>query len=140
VIKVLIVDADATTRVQLAAALRRGTFEVVSATDASAAWRVLQSADPPRILVLDAPPGDLEPPALIARLRGLPGGDACWVILTGSGDGHEDRLAAFGAGGDDYLAKPVDAAELRARVSVATRLIARIETLERELERRRFAA
>jgi DNA-binding response OmpR family regulator len=139
-IKVLLVDEDATTRAQLGSALRRGQCEVVSATDAASGWQVLQASDPPRIVVLDWSQRERESQELVARLRGREGAGACWLILTSSRDEHEARLAAFEAGGDDYLVKPVDAAELRARVTAAARLLTRIETLERELGHRRFAA
>jgi len=137
--RVLILDEEPTTRVQMAAALQRGGFEVVSATDVGSAWRVAQAPNPPMILVLSCPACDADTRELVARVRSLPDGGDRWVILLSARDGIESRRAALEAGGDDYLVKPVDAQELRGRVHAAARLVGRVESLARELARRKAA-
>jgi diguanylate cyclase (GGDEF)-like protein len=59
------------------------------------------------------------------------------ILLTGR-TAREDRLAAFRAGVDDFLVKPIDLAELSARLEVARRIVTIQEQLRNrstELER-----
>jgi PAS domain S-box-containing protein len=60
------------------------------------------------------------------------------IMLTGLGD-RESRLTGIEAGADDFIAKPFDWAELRARVRTVTELSRhrRLRTLELEAERDR---
>ncbi|MEX0886090.1 MAG: HD domain-containing phosphohydrolase, partial [Phycisphaeraceae bacterium] len=46
-----------------------------------------------------------------------------YLILLTSRSGQEDRMTALSAGVDDFMTKPVDQAELRARMSNAQRLL-----------------
>jgi phosphoserine phosphatase RsbU/P len=63
------------------------------------------------------------------------------IMLTARADRH-DTVEGLGAGADDYVTKPFDAAELRARVGVGVRIVelqaelaARIADLEGALAR-----
>ena len=46
-----------------------------------------------------------------------------YVILLTTSDKREDMMAALDAGADDYLAKPFDPDELRARIRVGERIL-----------------
>lgn len=50
-------------------------------------------------------------------LRQRPGGDTVSVVFVSAHDSADDRIAAYEAGGDDYLLKPVAAHELRHKLS-----------------------
>ena len=63
------------------------------------------------------------------------------ILLTARAD-RQDAIDGLGAGADDYVTKPFDAAELRARVGVGVRVVelqvelaARIADLEEALAR-----
>jgi len=139
--RVLVVDSDATSRLLVESALRRENFEIVSVPNGGSAWAVLQSPQPPRLVVVNWELPDLSGPDLVRRLRARPGGADAWVLMVSARERREDRLAAFDAGVNDYVAKPADPIELRARARAAARLVTRIEDLE-QFERivRRTAA
>ena len=71
----------------------------------------------------------LDGPGLIAQIRGaaLPG--YTYIILLTAKDRRTDVVAGLDAGADDYLTKPCDAHELRARVAIGARIV----ELERQL-------
>ena len=60
---------------------------------------------------------------LCRRLRDLPG-SSVHVLLYGANDDEKRQMAAYDAGVDDCLGKPLHPAELRARLVVARRLLA----------------
>jgi diguanylate cyclase (GGDEF)-like protein len=80
----------------------------------------------------------LDGPALVHAVRhGDWPGYVYAILLTGR-DGREHVLAGLEAGADDYLKKPVDEAELVARLKTGRRvaeLEARLRTAEREARR-----
>lgn len=93
------------------------------------AWKALQAFDYPVVLTDWVMPG-MEGPELCSRIRGLEGRGYTYVImLTAKGD-REDRIAAMAAGADDFLCKPLDRAELSARLAVAQRIISMQQRLE----------
>jgi len=59
---------------------------------------------------------------LCRRMRKLPGGDACIILMITSRDRQEDLEAVLAAGADDYLAKPVEEKLLLTRLKVAERM------------------
>ncbi len=76
------------------------------------------------------------------RLRALPGGDACHVLVITAHAGPEVLAAALEAGADDYLPKPFEPETLRMRLSIATenaRHRAQRHRAEAELRARRDA-
>ena len=71
------------------------------------------------------------------RARTLPSDQPPYIIILTSRDEKADIVAGLEAGADDYVAKPFDADELRARVDVGRRLI---ELQERLMEAREALA
>ena len=125
----------------LEARLVRWGHEVVCAEDGDEAWRLLQAEDAPRLLVLDRMMPGLSGLDLCSQIRAretsvLP----CYIILlTGLVD-KEDIVAGFDAGADDYVTKPFNSAELRARIKNGQRILElqlslarRVEDLEKTL-------
>ena len=60
--------------------------------------------------------------ALCTRIRERPACSHMYVILLTSRDASADLVAGLDAGADDYLIKPIDPEELRARVQVGLRV------------------
>jgi len=59
--------------------------------------------------------------ALCKRLRGSPTGSDMAILMVTAWDTIEDKVAAFEAGCDDFLAKPFDLRELVSRVQALVR-------------------
>lgn len=106
-------EDDAELRSVLSRALGAEGFDVrATATGRDAVARF--SGDPPDVLVLDIGLPDSDGRDVCQALRAH-GVEAPVLFLTARG-ALTDRLAGFGAGGDDYLTKPFALAELLVRV------------------------
>ncbi|MBI5513573.1 MAG: diguanylate cyclase [Deltaproteobacteria bacterium] len=135
--KILIAEDEPTTRALLGRTLERWGHEVVSARDGEEAWEALGVHSDLRILVTDWEMPRLDGPALCERLRASPKAQYVYVIMLTS---HRDPLhtvQGLDAGADDYVCKPFNPAELRARIGVGRRLVSLQDELavkHRELE------
>lgn len=109
VISIGLCEDDAALRSVLHRVLGAEGFDVrATATGHDAVTRF--SDDPPDVLVLDVGLPDADGRDVCQALRAH-GVNAPVLFLTARG-GLTDRLAGFGAGGDDYLTKPFALAEL----------------------------
>lgn len=130
--KILIAEDDSTSRIMLRSVLNRCGYEVVEAKDGEEAWGVMQGPEPPRLAVVDWIMPKMDGLAFVRRVRDMPApphdpgtgdlGRPYMVMLT-SRDKKEDIITGLEAGADDYLTKPFDAGELRARVAVGRRMV-----------------
>jgi len=130
--RALIADDDRTTTAILSKTLQRWGIDVVVAADGSAAWEVLTSADNPPLAILDWMMPGLDGLEICRRLRQDPARAHIYVILLTARDSRSDIVAGLEAGADDYLIKPFDPNELRARVHVGIRVV----TLQTNLAQR----
>lgn len=121
--KLLIAEDDPVTRCLLQRLLERD-YEVVLAADGQEAWNILCQSDGPRLAVLDWQMPGLEGVDICQRARQAPqGGPMYLLLLTATRKTTSDAVLGFDAGADDYLTKPFDAEELRARVGVGRRVL-----------------
>ncbi len=126
--RALVVDDDRVVARGLERLLRREGYEVRMAHDGEQAWQLFQQEPVPLVLTDWLMP-HMDGIELCRRLRA----HACegyvyLIMLTGSGD-ETTKLMALEAGADDFLYKPVNSAELRARLSVARRILEMEERL-----------
>jgi DNA-binding response OmpR family regulator len=126
-----VADDDPTGAATLIAALKRWGFDVDCATDGDAAWRMLAAADGPTLAILDWMMPGLDGPEVCRRVRADVSRPPTYVILLTARAERADIVAGLDAGADDYLVKPFDPEELRARVHVGRRLL---ESLSREIQ------
>jgi PleD family two-component response regulator len=125
---ILIVDDDRIQRLILRNQLLQLGYEVSEAADGAIAWTQLEHQPSP-IVITDWMMPQLDGPALIARIRAAAFPGYTYVILLTSRDDRTDVVAGLDAGADDYLTKPCDSHELRARVAIGARIV----DLERRL-------
>jgi two-component system chemotaxis response regulator CheY len=104
---------------------------VTAVEDGTRALDALRSQFCPILLTDWEMPG-LDGPELVAQVRAGDWPGYVYAILLTGRDGREHVLAGLAAGADDYLKKPVDEAELVARLKTGCRVA--------ELERRLRAA
>ena len=119
--KILVVDDNAQNRALAQAALEDEGYEVILANDGGEGVLACEREKPDCVL-LDVRMPVLDGPSACARIRALPeGGDVPIVFLTAQREVDAfDR--AVRAGGDDFLTKPVQPAELVLRVGAALKL------------------
>jgi len=137
----LVVDDSAVYRKLIGDHLRSWGFGVTLAENGSAAWRILEQTDSPKLVLLDWVLPDLDGIELCKRIRqaGL-SGPYVYVILLTSKEGRQNMLEAMQAGADDYLAKPFDELELKARLLVGKRILDLQDELVSARESMRHAA
>ena len=134
--RILVADDDELTRELLDVVLVRAGHEVTVAADGEAAWAAFADTRPDVVLSDWRMPG-LDGPGLVRRIRADDGAYAYVVLLTALDDPAALR-GAMTAGADDYLTKPVDFAQLEARLILAERVVglhASLAAREDELER-----
>ena len=121
--RVLVAEDDPTSRVLLASMLKKWGHEPVCAADGLEAWNLLCQEDAPRLVLLDWVMPGLDGPEVCRRLRAAETSDPPFVImLTGRAE-KGDIILGLDAGANDYLSKPYDPDELRARLRVACRML-----------------
>jgi phosphoserine phosphatase RsbU/P len=135
--RVLIAEDDPVSRRVLSATLTRWGYEVVVTVDGSQALAALGEPEAPALAVLDWMMPGLDGVEVVRRLRAAKGGGTPYCILLTAKGAREDLVAGLQAGADDYIVKPFDREELRARVQVGQRMVELQQALAdrvRELE------
>jgi len=135
--KVLIAEDDPVSRRLLQAALIKWGYEVTVTADGREAWRALQTPDAPVLLILDWLMPEMDGTEVCREVRQSAAHKSAYIILLTSRGSKEDIIKGLEAGADDYVTKPFDHGELRARVQVGSRVIRLQTTLAdrvRELE------
>jgi diguanylate cyclase (GGDEF)-like protein len=137
----LVVDDSAVYRKLIGDHLRSWDFGVILAESGSEAWRILEQPDAPKLVLLDWVLPDLDGIELCQRIRQVgSSGPYVYVILLTSKEGRHNMLEAMQAGADDYLAKPFDELELKARLLVGKRILDLQDELVSARESMRHAA
>jgi two-component system OmpR family response regulator len=116
--RIVLVEDDAELRVALARGLGEEGFGV-TATGTGAEALEVTTRDAPDALVVDIGLPDTDGRDLCQALRAS--GVQAPVLFLTARDAVTDRVSGFGAGGDDYLVKPFDFAELIARLQALLR-------------------
>jgi len=135
--RVLVVEDDELYRSVLISTLVRWGYEIIAVDSGEAALERLAGDDPPNLVVLDWMMPGLSGPEVCQRLRASPGPRYTYLLLLTARHKMEDVVEGLEAGADDYLTKPFEPSELRARLRSAERILDLQEKLlqsRRELE------
>jgi two-component system response regulator MprA len=116
--KVLIVDDDRPLRDALRRTLVLGGYETIEAADGETALAQVASAAPDAV-VLDVGLPDIDGLEVSRRLRAS--GNRVPLLMLTARDAVGDRIDGLDAGADDYLVKPFDTGELKARLRALLR-------------------
>lgn len=131
--RILVADDDRTSRGLLAAVLGKWGHQVELAEDGQQAWAALQRPDGPLLAVLDWMMPGLSGVEICRQLRRQTRDVAVHVILLTGRDHQDDIVAGLRAGAADYVTKPFNNEELRARVDVGLRLLSLQQALARRV-------
>jgi sigma-B regulation protein RsbU (phosphoserine phosphatase) len=122
--RILIAEDDPVSRRIVESDLTRWGYDAISVKDGREAWEILSGDDPPRIAVLDWMMPEMDGVEVCRRVRERSTENSpIYIILLTSRANKEDIVLGLQAGADDYITKPFDSKELRARVQVGDRVI-----------------
>ena len=121
--RVLIAEDNFTTLSLLEETLIEWGFEVIATRDGAEAWHELIGDEPPELILLDWTMPEMDGLQVCRAVRDLPGLQGHYVILLTARDSPDDIVAGLQAGADDYITKPFEPAELRARLQVGIRVV-----------------
>ena len=140
--RILVAEDSPVSRFLLETSLKKWGHEPVTTVDGTAAWEALQREDAPALAILDWMMPGMDGVEVCRRARARKDARPLYIILLTARTDRQDTVDGLGAGANDFVTKPFDAAELRARVSVGVRVVelqgelaARIADLERALAR-----
>jgi DNA-binding response OmpR family regulator len=130
--RVLIAEDHYVSRHLLERNLSMWGFEVIAVADGETALVVLEGENPPALVILDWAMPKMDGLEVCRRVRARKDQPFTYLLLLTARSDVDEIATAFAAGVDDYVTKPFDADELRARLNVARRVV----TLERALAAR----
>ncbi|HEX7051432.1 MAG TPA: PleD family two-component system response regulator [Longimicrobiales bacterium] len=129
--RILVVDDEPDNLEILATRLRYRGYEVEEATRGEEALERVEQ-NPPDLILLDIMMPGLDGYEVTRRIKSNPALPFIPIILVTARVSTQDKVAGLDAGADDYLTKPIDFAELEARV----RSMLRIKELQDELQQK----
>jgi diguanylate cyclase (GGDEF)-like protein len=137
---VLVAEDDPVFRLLFQRWLEQWGYKVSLAEDGEAAWRQLQSDHRPRLLLLDWMMPGMDGVEVCRRVRAVQHESYSYILVLTAKTNKEDTVFALDAGADDYITKPVDPNELRARIQVGRRILHLQDELVRSREQLRLQA
>jgi len=122
-LKILLADDDAVSRLILERALVRSGFEVVCVQDGQSAADCLLAPDGPRMAILDWVMPGKDGPTVCREVRACTAVPYVYLMLLTSKEETGDVITGLEAGADDYLTKPFNPEELKARLRSGQRIL-----------------
>lgn len=129
--QILLVEDSQTTTALLSKYLSTG-YQLLHASDGEEAWEMLQKNPAIELVITDIVMPRLTGHQLLVKIRTHPDGtyNNLPVIVMTTADDNVDRNLAFSNGANDFITKPIDETELRARVHIHYKLARTIRELE----------
>ena len=127
--RILLAEDEAHSRRVLSYHLQNWGFQVLTAQDGLEAAALMDGDTPPALALVDWMMPGMDGIQLCQHIRARMDQPYTYVILLTAKSDKEEVATGFGAGADDYITKPCDLTELRARLKVGERMV----TLERTL-------
>jgi two-component system, cell cycle response regulator len=120
---VLIAEDDPLFRRMLERWFQKWDYRVVAVDNGLDAWEALQQEDAPQLAILDWMMPGMEGIEVCRRIRSRAQGPYRYTLLLTAKDEKQDVVTGLEAGADDYLTKPFEVNELRARVRAGKRIL-----------------
>ena len=120
--KILIAEDDRDSRELLSWMLQKLGYQVVATANGKEAWEAFRRGRF-RLVISDVLMPELDGLELTRRIRKHKQSKYTYVIIITALIGKKDYLEGMEAGADDFVTKPFDPDELKARLRVAERII-----------------
>jgi two-component system, cell cycle response regulator len=121
--RILIAEDGAVTRRLLQGLLEQWGYLVTAVSDGAVALRELERDDAPQLAIIDWMMPGMNGPEVVRRIRAAKVDSYVYIVLLTAKTEKADLLFGLDSGADDFLSKPFDAQELRARLRVGERII-----------------
>src|SRR5690242_13517970 len=138
--RILIADDELISRKLLQKTLERAGYEVIAVANGREAADQLCPASGPRLALLDWVMPGLDGPSVCREVRKRKEQTYVYMVLLTSKESKEDVVAGLESGADDYLTKPFDPEELKARLRTGLRILDLEDRLVEAREEMRFQA
>jgi diguanylate cyclase (GGDEF)-like protein len=138
--RILIADDELMSRKLLQRTLERAGYEVTAVENGRVAADQLCPANGPRLALLDWVMPELDGLGVCREVRKRKEQSYVYMILLTSKESKEDVVAGLESGADDYLTKPFDPEELKARLRTGLRILNLEDRLVEAREQMRFQA
>jgi two-component system, cell cycle response regulator len=139
-VRILVADDDAISRTLLRRTLERAGYEVTAVENGRLALEHLCRKGGPRLALLDWVMPELDGPDVCRKVREMREQSYVHIVLLTSKESKKEIVEGLESGADDYLVKPWDAAELRARLRTGLRILQLEDKLVEAREDMRFKA
>jgi phosphoserine phosphatase RsbU/P len=121
--KILVAEDQAVSRHILVAYLHKWGYDVTAFRDGLSAWEALRAPEAPQLVILDWLMPGMDGIEICRQIRQNPRTQPIYLILLTARRGQEDKIQGLQSGADDYITKPFNREELRARVQVGIRVL-----------------
>ena len=121
--RILVAEDDRVTATLLTSLLHPWGYDVVVAHDGPAAVATFENNPTVQLVLLDWMLPGIDGPEVCRRIHRVRGDRPTYVVLLTSRGAPADVVTGLDAGADDYLVKPFDFNELRARLHAGTRIL-----------------
>lgn len=138
--RILLADDDAISRTMLERTLERAGYDVIAVENGRLAVEHLCRKDGPRLALLDWVMPELDGPSVCRQVRQTREQPYVHMVLLTSKESKQDIVQGLESGADDYIVKPCDAAELKARLRTGLRILQLEDKLVEAREDMRFKA
>jgi len=128
-IKLLIVEDDVTSQLMLKSMLAKYVLTIVDSGEAA----IEAAVDAPDLVILDINLPGIDGYETCSRLRSMQQTRTVPVIFLSSYTDLEDRLQAYGVGGDDYISKPFDVSEMLTKIELHSKSVEQKQKTARDL-------
>ena len=132
--KVLTAEDDSITRKIINRTVEKLGHEVVSAANGAEAWDKFQDDDDIEVIISDWMMPGIDGLELCRRVRDAGRPDYTYFIFLTSLGGREHLMEGMRAGADEYLTKPLNGDQLRAKLADASRVASTRQRLDSERE------
>jgi DNA-binding response OmpR family regulator len=121
--RILIAEDDPVSHRLLELTLIKWGYDVVATCDGAQAWEALQQENAPQLAILDWMMPALDGLQICRMARETPATKSIYIILLTAKGEKSDLVEGLASGANDFVTKPFNREELRARVQVGARMV-----------------